>query len=480
MRTKILLFIGATFCFLSCDDDLSQLNVDPKNPTEIGAEPLFTNGQYNLVNQMVNINYNHNVDRFWANYYTQTTYIEESSYDAANRDIGGSMWDNIYTETLYELKAAKDLLRAEEVSSALQAEQDNKIAIIKIHEVYAYQYLVDNFGNVPFTEALDINNITPAYDDAETIYYSIADSLQAAIAILDPTADGFRASGDLIYGGDVGQWKKFANSLLLKIGLRLADFNNSKADALVSAAVSGGVFESNEDNANFAFIETQPYTNPIYDYFFVANRASDFVVTQNFIDMLEGLSDPRIDYYVDDNLADGYIGGEYGAAGNAYEELTHPTPTITEATFPGTILDYSTVSFMLSEAVERGYISGDAAEYYEAGIRASFEFWGLSSAEADAYIAQESVNYSSAPGDYKQKIGSQKYIALYNQGHEAWTEARRLDYPVLATAASNNVPNPKRMIYPVEEVLINTKNYEAAKTAIGDDKTSSSIFWDVR
>ncbi|WP_200974786.1 SusD/RagB family nutrient-binding outer membrane lipoprotein [Echinicola sp. 20G] len=478
-KSLLILGIAAAGLFSSCDENLSDLNTDPKNPVEVEPEVLFTYGQYNLVNQMVNIDYNNNLDRFWANYLTQTTYIQESSYDAANRDVGGSLWDNIYTETLYELKEAKDIIKSREVSAALVPQRDNQLAMISVMEVYAYQYLVDNFGSIPFTEALDINNVTPVYDEGEYVYGAIIDSLDVAIASLDESAMGFSASSDILYGGDIAAWKKFANSIKLKIGMRLADSNPTEASTLVSEAVAAGVFESNADNAVYQFSSSQPYTNPIYDYFEVDSRASDFVVTQFFIDMLEDVNDPRMDVYFDDNIATGYVGGQYGASGNAYASLTHIDPALVEATFPGTILDYSFVAFSLAEAVERGFISGSAAEYYEAGVRASFEAWGLTGAEATLYLAQPSVNYLTAAGDYKQKIGMQKYIALYNQGHEAWTEARRLDYPELLTAVSNGVANPKRLIFPTNEPLINTTNYSSASSALGGDNTTSAIFWDM-
>src|SRR5688500_4806306 len=96
---KIFIFLGAAFIAISCDDNLSDLNVDPKKPAVVTPEVLFTYGQFNIVKQMVNPDYNDNLDRFWSNYFTQTTYIQEASYDAANRDVGGSLWDNIYTES---------------------------------------------------------------------------------------------------------------------------------------------------------------------------------------------------------------------------------------------------------------------------------------------------------------------------------------------------------------------------------------------
>ncbi|HLT81229.1 MAG TPA: SusD/RagB family nutrient-binding outer membrane lipoprotein [Cyclobacteriaceae bacterium] len=483
MRKKILFFllsVGVMSFVTSCDENLADLNVDPKQPTEVPAEVLFTYGQFNLVKQLTNADYNHNVDLFWSNFLTQTTYIQEASYDAANRDVGGSIWDNIYTECLFELADAKRILRAEEATPATEPIINNQLAMIKVLEVYAYQYLVDNFGPVPFREALDINNVVPAYDDADFIYAAITDSLQNAISMLDAGAAGFSSSADILYGGDIEKWQKFANSLLLKIGIRLADVDATTASALINDAVNGGVFESNDDNAVFQFLDSQPYVNPIWDYFVYDNRASDFVATQFFLDILEDRNDPRIAAYFDDNEVP-YVGGVYGGVGNAYNSLTHVNTAITnDATFPGTLLDYSFVAFTLAEAVERSFIAGDAAAYYEAGIRASFESWGLSETDADNYLAEASVDYSTAPGDFKQKIGMQKYIALFNQGHEAWTEARRLNTPELLPAASNSRPNPRRMIYPTTEKLINSANYSAALAAFGgNDDTAGRIFWDV-
>jgi hypothetical protein len=476
---KIFIFLGAAFIAISCDDNLSDLNVDPKKPSVVTPEVLFTYGQFNIVKQMVNPDYNDNLDRFWSNYFTQTTYIQEASYDAANRDVGGSLWDNIYTESLYELNDAKRILRATPTIPADEPIRDNKIAMIKVMEVYAYQYLVDSFGPVPFTEAFDPSNVTPKYDEDAFIYGAITDSLRNAIAMFDPSAPGFSASGDILYEGDIEAWLKFANSLLLKIGIRLADVDPATAEDLVNEAVAGGVFESNADNAVYAFSTDQPYINPIYDYFVVDKRASDFVVTQFFIDMLANVSDPRASVYFDENITAGYKGGVYGGIGNAYKNLTHIDPAIVTPDYPGTILDYSFVAFSLAEAVERGFIAGDAAAYYEEGIRASFEAWGLSDVEATLYLAQPSVAYATAGGDFRQKIGVQKYIALFNQGHEAWTEARRLDYPVLLAAASNNTPNPKRLIYPVTEDLINATSNAEAVAKLGGDDTDSPIFWDV-
>ncbi|WP_428742977.1 SusD/RagB family nutrient-binding outer membrane lipoprotein [Tenacibaculum sp.] len=471
---KIILAITTLLFITSCSDNLERYNVDPKNPVQVDPSFMLSYAQYNLSKQIDDGSYNANVSRFWANYATQTTYIQESNYDAANRDIGGTIWDNIYTENLLELSKAKATITAQEVTPAELPEKNNKLAVITILETYAYQYLVDNFGDVPFTEALDINNVTPKYDDDQYIYTTITSNLENAISMITTGASSF-GSADLIYGGDMTKWSKFANSLLLKIGTRLSDVNSSEASRIINAAVSGGVFTSNADNPKFVYTGVQPYINPVYDYFVVQSRNTDFVATENFIALLQGKSDPRINVYYDDNIAGGMVGGVYGAAGNAYDLLTHFNPDWTDnSTRPTTLMEYSTVNFELAEAVERGFISGTASDYYNAGVTASFDELGLSS-DAAAYL----TNNPYDAGNWEQSIGIQKYISLFHNAHEAWTEARRTGVPQLATAAASGVANPKRMIYPVEEVLINTENYNAASANMGGNTTTSAIFWDV-
>ncbi|NOU60035.1 SusD/RagB family nutrient-binding outer membrane lipoprotein [Marinifilum caeruleilacunae] len=476
---KIYLFIVliVSMIAVSCEDDIHKRNIDNKNASEVDPQYLFSYAMENLARQMADADYNQNLDRFWANYFTQTTYIQESSYDPTNRDVGGSIWDNIYTEILMELKDAKAGVRALDAIKATEAEKANQLGMIKILEVYSWQYLVDNFGNVPYGDALDIHKTNPAYEDAATIYSAIADSLTSAISGLDAGASGFGADADILFGDDIAAWKKFGASLQLKLGMRLADVNASLASTLVTGAVATGVFESNADNAAFAFSSSEPYVNPMYNYFVTDSRNSDFIASDFFINVLKSYADPRIAFYYDDNIAAGYVGGVYGGAGNAYANFSHANPKIYTPDYPGILMDYTAVEFFLAEAVQRGIISGDANTHYVNAITSSFEFWGVGAADLATYLAQPSVVYDAA--NWKEKIGMQKYIASFNQGHEGWTEAKRLDFPTLAVAASNKVPNPNRLLYPTDESLVNAANYNAAASAIGGDELATKLFWDV-
>ncbi len=150
--------------------------------------------------------------------------------------------------------------------------------------------------------------------------------------------------------------------------------------------------------------------------------------------------------------------------------------------FPGDLLDDAETEFLLAEAVERGFsVGGTAEQHYDNGVTASIEAWGGSASDAATYLAQPSVAYTTAAGTYKQKIGYQKWIALWNRGWDAWTEIRRLGYPninVIDPPIGAISPLPLRFYYPLAEQTANTINYNAAVQAIGgSDLVTTKLFW---
>jgi hypothetical protein len=346
-----------------------------------------------------------------------------------------------------------------------------------IMEVYSWYYLVTTFGNIPYTEALDIDNVFPKYDDAATIYNDLLTRLDADISALNTSAGSF-GSADIIYGGDVTQWKKFANSLKLKMGMTIADADPAKAKTVVESAVASGVFISNDDNAKFSFLASPPNTNPVWEDLVQSGR-KDFVAASTVINAMDSLNDPRIDNYFTTDEAGSFSGGTPGRSSN-YSTFSKPEVKITAADYPGLLLDYSEVEFLLVEAVERGFnVGGAAAEHYNNAVKASILYWGGTDVEASAYLAQPTVNYATAAGgNYREKIGVQKWIALYDRTLDAWIEWRRLDYPTLQPAYRAVSDIPLRFTYPVNEQNYNTKNYNEAASAIGGDDVSTKLWWD--
>ena len=348
-------------------------------------------------------------------------------------------------------------------------------------QVFSYYYLVTNFGDVPYSEALDDEITQPKYDDAATIYADLLQRLDADISALNEGSESF-GSADLIYGGDVASWKKFAYSLKLKMGILIADSDPTTAKSTVEAAAPN-VFTSNDDNAVFKYLSAPPNTNPAYTDQIQSQRG-DFVVTNVLVDAMVALNDPRIPSYFSEDGDGGYSGGEYGNSNN-FAALSKPSgydggPGVFQVDFASVILSYAEVEFYLAEAAARLFnVGGTVESHYNAAITASIEEWGGSSADAATYLAQTGVNYATHAGDWKQKIGTQAWYAYYNRGYEAWTTWRRLDVPSLTAPPDAISDIPVRLTYSVLEQNLNKSNFEAASTAIGGDDVTTKLFFDI-
>jgi hypothetical protein len=319
--------------------------------------------------------------------------------------------------------------------------------------------------------------LNPVYDDASTIYADLISRISGDVTTLAQGGSSF-GSADIYYGGDVAKWAKFANSLKLRLGMRIADVNESLASTTVSEAFAAGVMQSADDSAIIYYEGASPNTNPLFDLFVLNGRSGDYVAGKTSVDYLLSVNDPRIDDFLDENV-DGYVGGIIGAD-NSYPNFSHIAPELTlDPTAPGAILEYFEVQFFLAEAVERGFITGDAEMYYNEAVTASIVKYNGTEAEAATYLAQPEVAYDSA--NWEELIGVQKWVSLFNNGFEAWTEERRLDHPdFLVNSAKTDLPVPTRIFYPLNEVALNKANYDAAVQNIGgSDDLFSPVFWDV-
>ncbi len=467
---KYIVILSSLFV-VSCanDDKYENLNQDPNNPTQVSADALFTSATKSLFDQLESTNVNTNVFRLFAQYWTETTYIDESNYDLITRGIAGSHWSEMYRDVLYDLKDAKSL-----------ANSDVKAAQISVLEVYTWQQMVDTFGDIPYSNALQgASEPTPSYDNDADIYADLLVRINAAITTLSTSSASGFTSSDVIYQGDIAKWTKFANTLKLKIAMRMADVNNATAQTAAQQAVTAGVFTSNSDNAIIGYEGATPNTNPLWVDLVQSGR-SDFVVANTVVDYMNTLNDPRREYYFDDNLGAGvYVGGPYGD-NNTFSSYTHIGEVMHEPTFRGVLMDYAETEFLLAEAVERGYaVGGSAAAHYNNGITASMQDWGVASGSISSYLANPAVDYATATGTWRQKIGFQFWLAMYNRGFEGWCVYRKYDAPVFNVAAESGLPVPKRYTYPLSEQTLNVTNYNAASSAIGGDDMTTPVFWDV-
>jgi hypothetical protein len=321
---------------------------------------------------------------------------------------------------------------------------------------------------------IGIENLVPAYDNDADIYADLFDRIDAALATLNAGGSSF-GGADLIYNGDVSNWKKFANTLKLRMAVRIADVDATTAAAKANEAITAGVINSASANAAFPF-ETNPVNaNPMWVSLVQSGR-DDFVVANTFVDVIAPLNDPRASVFMDDNKVP-YIGGPYGA-NNTYGNYTHIGDDFHVETLPGILATYDETEFLIAEAIARGLVSGDAEAHYNNAVTASIAYWTGSSSSAAAYLAQPTVKYNAA--NWKESIGVQKWISLFGRGFEAWASWRNLDYPAMNRPGDfgADTPVPRRYIYPNTESAINTTNYEAASAAMGGDLLESRVFWD--
>ena len=422
---KIYLFIIIFVAVLSsCTDKFSDFNEDQKNPAMVTGEALFSNAQKDLTDQISSTNVNENVFKIWSQYWTETTYTDEANYDIVTRNIPDVTFNRYYLRILKDLQESETLIKnAPDAYGADPNVKQNKLYIIQLVRAYAYQQLVDVFGAVPYTDALNSGNVYPKYDNGYEIYKDLISKVNASVAGLKSASASFGGS-DLYYQGDVSKWIKFGNSLKIKLGIAIADYDNALAKTTVEAGVAGGAFTSSSDDCLLPYLQSSPNYNPLYADL-VASGRDDFVPANTIVDIMNSLSDPRRDAYfsnqIDTSTVSGvsklaYVGGQYGYS-SPFGDYSHIAAAIQKPDFKGILFTYSEVQFYLAEAAARGYnVPKTAENYYNEGIRASFAFWGVS--DVDSYLANPDVAYSTAPGTWKQKIALQAWLALYTRGLE--------------------------------------------------------------
>ncbi len=503
MKKNLLLSLASLLLMTGCVDSLDDYNVNPKTPATVPGASLFAGAERSLGRITSSTSVNDNVFRLYVQYWTETTYISEGNYNIKNRQIDANFWNTLYLGggnldiaiepgVLSNLAEAARLLPNTPFITPKQLA--NQQACVEVLSVYAWSTLVNTYGNVPYSEALNPNISQPKYDDARVIYKSLFKRLDAAIAQFDPAEPGM-GSQDIIYNGDVRRWIRFGNSLKLRLALMMADVNgftddNGKSAQQLAEEASANAFTSNAEQAQVTFTSAPPNTNPLWEDLIQSGRY-DFVGANTFVDSLKTFADsshingdPRISTYfkpIGSSDSVQYEGGVYGAR-NVYVNFSAPGTVLENSSLPGTLLSYSEVEFLLAEAAARGWsVGGTDATHYADAIKASIVFWTGSEEAANTYLDRPDVAYATAAGTtYREKIGYQKWIALYDQPVTAWNEWRRLDTPHLQphpTRALSGIP--VRLTYPTPEKNLNGANNVAAATAIGGDDVETKLFWDL-
>jgi len=475
------LFLGIIIGFFSsCTKGFEELNKDPNNAIVVNPEFLLTYAEKKAIDNTWDTWQNGRFGLIYSQYWSQINYSEESRYQIRT-NVNYNFWVAYYHDVLNNLEESIKINEADP-----KEHSKNQIAIAKILKSWAFHVLTDVYGDVPYETAFQ-EALMPAYTPSKEIYTDLISTLQKQIETLDPLLPSF-GSGEIIYKGDVSKWRKFANSLILRIAIRMVDKDPDAAKLAIEKAVAEGVFESNDDNALFVYLDNAPNNNPINEAY--KSRTGDFGMSKTLVDYLIETNDPRLPIYADPvkGTAD-YVGYVYGSDQpiNA-NQISWPGAIVREATAPGIFMNYPEVAFILAEAAQRGFNVGGAAEdFYKKGITSSMSFWGITDGNiVNQYIAANP--YSSS--DWKNVLGIQKWLAMYMQGIQGWLERIRLDIkkpggaPLFVAPVSGSLDQnvdfvPYRMTYPVEEQTRNAVNYRDAvsKIAGGVDSKGAKQWW---
>lgn len=475
--------LAIVFVLGACSDTLTEVNQNPNAPTAVPPATLLPEAIGATGDLMWGSFWHLSTWSVFAQSVSQIQYADEETYDVRISSLQG-YWDGFYQGPLEDFQTV--------IEGAQERNQPNIQAVGLIMKSYAFNALTDAYGPVPYSAALQLEsgNQTPAYDPTEAIYTGMLEDLNQATQLIDPNnVDPALASNDILFGGDMERWRRFANSLRLKLAMRISDVAEGTAAPIVQDAVSSGVFQSNAQHARLDYTTGQN-RNPIY-----VNGLSrdDHAPSAVMLTMMREWEDPRISVYAKPvagtspgaPLSERYKGGLIARPERPLSEISRIGAFWrNNADAPQWFMSYAEVEFFKAEAALRGFISGSAQEYYEAGIRAAMNQYGITGQAVDDYLQQEGVAWSGGE-DAMQKIGVQKWLALYMGGSsiEQYSEVRRLGYPAIEPGPQalnvNSGHPPTRIPYPSTEQSLNRESYQAAVEMLGgSDDYAATLYWD--
>lgn len=491
---RVAPLFAAAIAVAACNSDrLTNLNVNPNNPEDVPAASLFTAGAVRGVNLWLGAGYDLRGAEFVTQHLAEAQYPDEDRYVRLTGGSTQAYFDNPYIQELADYQKV--------IEKGTAASQAGVYAPALVMRTWEFGYITNTWGDVPYSEALQGDAATtvlsPKYDAQKDIYANFFVVLDKATKDL-ATGTGDLGGGDPIYSGNLDAWQKFSNSLRARYALQLVNVDKATTTAQLNAALAapGGVFDSNDDNAQMSWPGDGIYNNPWATNF--ATR-DDHRISLVLMNLMKATNDPRIPIYAqptpgNPNVYAGAPNGlvaakmaPYITAASRPGAVFYPGTTAygfyggNGNTFPSFLMTYAEVEFIKAEAAERGLatISGSAASHYLAGIRASMEQWGVGSGDIDAYLARGDVAYKGGTEGLKQ-IAQQKWVALYTDGGSAWSEWRRTCYPATvqpgADASQSNVP--RRFQYSITEKSVNITNVNAAIAAQGADAFATRMYWD--
>lgn len=501
---KIVFIFTAMLVTAACDKDFEEINTNPNVPTTVTPDLLLSGVIRNTINDQVGEAWS--IGNIVIQHTAKIQFVNEDRYLWGERS---GVWNSVYGN----MRNVQNIINFAEQSVPVQ---NNYLGIALIMKSWMFSVATDTYGDIPYSEATTgkiSGNYVPKYDSQEEIYNGILADLKRANDILGTSAEA--VSGDLIYGGSVAKWKKLANSLRLRYLMRISNKRSVSADiqAILDDPTTNPLFENNADNATLVYQTSAPNQWPLYTT--RVGSFDEFRLSKTLGDYLESTSDPRLAVFarpteksvvdgspvvegipngLEDTQALSYNGGPQNVSrvGLTFACLVcndagKPAPVANASR--GLIMTYAELQFILAEARERNFTTtGTAETYYLNGINANLDYY-RSIVPADYqidltlpadYFTQDALAYSGSQEEKLNKIGTQKWVALFFNGLEAWFDWRRTGYPVLTPGASNlnNDLIPVRYIYPQTEQALNAANRSDAVARQGADVINTSVWWD--
>lgn len=471
----------------SCTKDFDDLNTNPALVSEkvIKADNLFSRVQKQSMFSVPDFGRVSEFAGFMSN---------ESSGFPFQEDDYGEPFTSYYRSYLSNLN--------EVIRLTQQPDQSNKNAMARIFRAWLFHNLTDLYGDIPYFEAAksgDAFVASPKYDKQEDIYKDLLNELKEAAAQLsdDPDKETF-GNADLLYAGNVDSWIKLANSLRLRLAVRVRFADNALAQTHVNDVIGAPLIELNSENAKLL---SEPADAPNRNNRSpVINAINDGVTLGNYfsftvLEVLALNNDPRMPVYfqlpeeIDANSTIPYRARPINPSGPINARYSRDSVSMIGSFFEASqfifnMLTAAEVNFLKSEAALSGLISGDANGFYRKGIRLAMEQYNIPTASIDNFLL---TNVAALDGTDEQKLEQvivQKYISLVYQSIEAWTEYRRTGYPKMWLGSGPTDTNgkvPRRLTYPAEEYSKNGTNVmEAVSRLNGGDKLTSRMWWDAK
>jgi len=465
---------------VACTKDFEEMNTDPNTLTKVPYTSLFSNAQNSIART-----YNPVLSGVvsWSRYNVRDVYVHGDRYEGTG---SGTNFD-YYSGHLKDLQVAMDM--------AAEAEDMNWVAVAKILSAYAYQNITDWFGDIPYTEALmtddpENTNIFPRYDSQQSIYADLIVQLKAANSMIDVKEN--IGKEDIMFEGDMWMWKRFANSLLLRVYMRMSRVDPATAQAgIEEIAGAPATYPVIDDVTNAAFKYWLPedaiYRSP---YYLIPGREDreENVTAEFLVEFMKLRNDTvRLGVYAEPAASSGeYVGLPLGTLGQSTSDLSiMGIAEFRSDDSPTRMMRYSEVLFIYAEAALNGWNVGmTAEEAYNAAIQASFDEYGI---EIGDYLSEPNVTFNGG-SDQRELIGDQKWCALYPDGNQGWAEIRRTGYPTyVATTEPVESLYPGRGViirqpYPYSEAINNGESLDAALAAqpgIIDEKFGAGVWWDI-